>query len=49
MPWINSLNLRQNQNTNWVNVLRHLNLIKVESTYLLGLILSLRTMGLYPN
>ena len=27
MPWTNSLNLRQNQKTNWVNVSRHFDLI----------------------
>ena len=40
---------KENQKTNWVNISRHFDLIEMESTCLLSLILSLRSMGLYPN
>ena len=46
---INSLNLKQNLKTNWVNISRHLDLIKVISIHPPNSILSLRSMRLYPN
>ena len=49
MPLINSLNLRQNRRASLVNTLRHFDPIEVESIYLMNLILSLRSMELYPN
>ena len=49
MPWTNSLHLRKNRKTNWVNVSKHFNLIEVVITCLISLILSSRSMGLYPN
>ena len=45
----NSLNLKRNWKTNYVNISRHFNLIKVESTCLLSLILSSRNKRLYPS
>ena len=47
MPWINSLNLRQNLITYWVNISRYFNLIEV--ICLVSLILSVWALDYFPT